>query len=80
MAIVFLADLAPGRLLLLGPVLIALGVLYVRTAYWWYNWVTPSWRDSDWKRLFAAVNRWGTAGLFVFIGLSALGMGIARLG
>ena len=79
MAIVFLADLAPGRLLLLGPVLIALGVLYVRTAYWWYNWVTPSWRDSDWKRLFAAVNRWGTAGLLVVFGVTTVIVEIARL-
>ena len=79
MARVFLADLAPGGLLLLGPVLIALGVLHFRTAYWWYDWMTPSWRESEWKRLFAATNRWGTAGFLIFIGLCALVVGIARL-
>ena len=62
-----------------GPCSFTLGVLHARTAYWWYDWMTPSWRQSEWKRLFAATNRWGTAGFLIFIGLCALVVGIARL-
>lgn len=79
MAGVFLADLAPPSLLLLGPVLVALGVVHVRTAYWWYDWLTPTWRESEWKRLAAAINRWGGAGFLVAMGVWTFVVGVARM-
>lgn len=75
-----IADLSPSGLLLLGPVLIALAVVHFRTAFWWYDWMTPGWRVSPIQRFLASTNRWGGAGFLVFIGVSSLAVGIARLG
>ena len=74
-----LADLAPGALVALGPVLVVLGIAHFVTALRWHDRITPRWRDSTAYRLSATLNRWGVAGFLIFVGGASIVVGMTRL-
>src|SRR5437588_12262775 len=75
---VIVADLSPPGLVALGPVLAGLGVIHFKTAFWWYDTLSPRWRDSAVRRSSALLNRWGGAGFLVFVGVATTVTGISR--